>query len=78
MSIFVNVAQYVIMALDKQKKRLLVTTSIAAILGGGVFTLLLWAFGVAFPRALYAGLGIATGTVLLQVVKFILQSRKLK
>ena len=66
------------MALDKQKKRLLVTTPIAAILGGGGFTLLLWAFGIAFPRALCAGLGIAIGSVILQVVELIIQSRKLK
>ena len=66
------------MAMDERKKRLLVTTLLSAILCGGFFALLLWAFGVALPRALYAGLGIAIGTVLVKVVEFILQSQKQK
>lgn len=79
MSIFVFVNQGVIMAVDKRKKRLLITTPISAILVGGVFALLLWAVVKAtLGRALLSGLAIAIGTILVQGVKYILQSKKSK
>lgn len=63
--------------MNAQEKRTLISTSLGAILGGGIFALMLWAVGRAtVGRALLMGLGIAIGVILVQVVKYILQSKK--
>ena len=65
--------------MNDKEKRTLISTSLGAILGGGIFALLLWAVGRAtVGRALLMGLGIAIGVILVQVVKCILQSKKSK
>jgi hypothetical protein len=65
--------------MNAKEKRTLISTSLGAILGGGIFALLLWAVERApFSRALYAGLAIALGIILFQLVRFFLQSKKSK
>ena len=65
--------------MNDKEKRTLISTSLGAILGGGVFALLLWAVGRAtLGRALLSGLAIAIGVILVQGVKYILQSKKSK
>lgn len=65
--------------MDAKEKRTLISTSLGAILGGGIFALLLWAVGRAtFSRALSTGLAIALGIILLQLVRLFLQSKKSK
>lgn len=65
--------------MNAKEKRALISTSLGAILGGGIFALLLWAVGrAALGRALLMGLAIAFGIILLQLVRFFLQSKKSK
>lgn len=65
--------------MNAKEKRTLISTTLGAIIGGGFFALLLWAVGRAtFSRALFAGLAIALGIILLQLVRFFLQSKKSK
>lgn len=63
--------------MNNRKTRILITTSLGAILGGGIFALLFWAVGRGtFSRALLVGLAIAIGIILFQLIKFLLQSKK--
>lgn len=65
--------------MSAKEKRTLISTSLGAIIGGGIFALLLWAVGRAtLGRALLIGLAIALGIILLQLVRFFLQSKKKK
>ena len=65
--------------MSAKEKRTLISTSLGAIIGGGIFALLLWAVGRAtLGRALLIGLAIALGIILLQLVRFFLQSKKSK
>lgn len=65
--------------MNAKEKRTLISTSLGAIIGGGIFALLLWAVGRAtLGRALLIGLAIALGIILLQLVRFFLQSKKSK
>ncbi len=65
--------------MSAKEKRTLISTSLGAIIGGGIFALLLWAVGRAtVGRALLSGLAIAIGVILVQVVKYIVQSKKSK
>ena len=65
--------------MNAKEKRILISTSIGAILGGVIFALMLWAVGRAtVGRALLMGLGIAIGVILVKLVSFFLQSKKSK
>jgi len=63
--------------MNDKEKRTLIASSLGAILGGGVFALLLWAVGRAtLGRALLSGLAIAIGVILVQLVSFFINSKK--
>lgn len=63
--------------MNDKEKRTLIASSLGAILGGGVFALLLWAVGrVTLGRALLSGLAIAIGVILVQLVSFFINSKK--
>ena len=62
--------------MNAKEKRILISTSLGAILGGGIFALMLWAMGTATTRALYSGLAIALGVILVQLVSFFINSKK--
>ena len=65
--------------MNAKEKRTLISTSLGAILGGGIFALMLWAVGRAtVGRALLMGLAIAIGVILVKLVSFFLQSNKSK
>ena len=65
--------------MNAKEKRILISTSLGAILGGVIFALMLWAVGRAtVGRALLMGLGIAIGVILVKLVSFFLQSKKSK
>lgn len=46
------------------------------IIAGGLFALMLWAMGTATTRALYSGLAIALGVILVQLVSFFINAKK--
>ena len=63
--------------MNDKEKRTLIASSLGAILGGGVFALLLWAVGRAtLGRALLSGLAVAIGVILVQLVSFFINSKK--
>ena len=65
--------------MNAKEKRILISTSLGAILGGVIFALMLWAVGRAtVGRALRMGLAIAIGVILVKLVSFFLQSKKSK
>ena len=65
--------------MNAKEKRTLIASFLGAIIGGGLFALMLWAVGRAtLGRALLSGLAIAIGVILVQGVKYILQSKKSK
>ena len=62
--------------MNDKEKRTLIASFLGAIIGGGLCALSLWAFGTATTRALYSGLAIALGVILVQLVSFFINSKK--
>ena len=62
--------------MDDKIIRKLILSFLGAVIAGGLCALALWAMGTAITRALYSGLAIALGVILVQLVSFFLQSKK--